>query len=232
MNAHPEIERGRILVTGSTGYIGGRLVPRLLEAGYPVRCLARDASRLQGRPWADQVEVAVGDVLDANSLVEPMRDVAIAYYLVHSMAGGEGFSERDLLAARNFGKAAKAASRERVAAAAGWYTAAAWARIPGGVTGARSPARGSIGVGVGAGATGTQWRMRWPRPPPPGAGASPPPSTWVGAEAARDVPQKPQWLKAATTVAPQFSHDHVVSSTGTKRAPRWWAAECCAALMA
>ena len=114
MNAHPEIERGRILVTGSTGYIGGRLVPRLLEAGYPVRCLARDASRLQGRPWADQVEVAVGDVLDANSLVEPMRDVAIAYYLVHSMAGGEGFSERDLLAARNFGKAAKAAGVKRI----------------------------------------------------------------------------------------------------------------------
>jgi NAD(P)-dependent dehydrogenase (short-subunit alcohol dehydrogenase family) len=57
-----------MLVTGVTGYVGGRLVPRLLEAGYRVRCLVRDPSRLQGRPWLDQVDVVQGDVLRPDSL--------------------------------------------------------------------------------------------------------------------------------------------------------------------
>ena len=57
-----------ILVTGATGYIGGRLVPRLLELGYRVRCLARDPSRLQGRPWLELVEIVAGDVLQPESL--------------------------------------------------------------------------------------------------------------------------------------------------------------------
>ena len=55
-----------ILVTGATGYIGGRLVPRLLDAGYSVRCLVRDPARLQGRPWLPRVEVAAGDALDST----------------------------------------------------------------------------------------------------------------------------------------------------------------------
>ena len=57
-----------ILVTGATGYVGGRLVPRLLEAGYRVRCLVRDPARLDGRPWRKQVEVVAGDALDPRLL--------------------------------------------------------------------------------------------------------------------------------------------------------------------
>ena len=99
----------RILVTGATGYIGGRLVPRLLGAGYQVRCMVRDPQRLQGRAWLDQVEVVAADVLDPSTLAWAMQGIEVAYYLIHSMGAGRGFHERDLKAARAFGMAAKAA---------------------------------------------------------------------------------------------------------------------------
>ena len=95
-----------ILVTGATGYVGGRLVPRLLAAGYRVRCLVRDPRTLQGRAWLNQVELAQGDMLQPDSLVAAMRDIYVVYYLVHSLGGGNDFSERDLVAARNCAKAA------------------------------------------------------------------------------------------------------------------------------
>lgn len=92
-----------ILVTGATGYIGGRLVPQLVARGNRVRCLARDPERLRGRDWAEEVEIVAGDVLDRGSLGPALAGCGAAYYLVHSMAGGEGsFRERDLRAARNF----------------------------------------------------------------------------------------------------------------------------------
>ncbi len=103
-----------ILVTGATGYVGGRLVPRLLAAGYRVRCLARDPARLQGRPWLNQVELAQGDMLQADSLAAAMRDVWVVYYLVHSLGGGSDFSERDLAAARNCAQAARATGVKRI----------------------------------------------------------------------------------------------------------------------
>jgi uncharacterized protein YbjT (DUF2867 family) len=109
------MEQGRlVLVTGATGYIGGRLAPRLLQAGYRVRCLVRDPSRLQGRPWLDQVELVTGDVLHPETLPAAMDGVFAAYYLVHSMASGPGFDKRDLTAARQFGLAAAAAGVERI----------------------------------------------------------------------------------------------------------------------
>ena len=104
----------RILVSGATGYIGGRLVPRLLELGYGVRCLVRDPARLQGRPWHAAVEIVTGDVLKPESLAAAMDDVAAAYYLVHSLAGGRDFHARDITAATGFGGAARRAGVDRV----------------------------------------------------------------------------------------------------------------------
>jgi uncharacterized protein YbjT (DUF2867 family) len=104
----------RILVTGATGYVGGQLVPRLLERGYQVRCLVREAARVEGRGWK-QVEVAIGDVLDYQTLVPALEGVDTAYYLVHAMVAGEaGFEARDLYAAQNFGRAAQAAGVRRI----------------------------------------------------------------------------------------------------------------------
>jgi len=103
-----------ILVTGATGYVGGRLVPRLLDAGRRVRVLVRDPRRMQGRAWAGRVAVASGDVLRPETLSEALAGVDVAYYLVHSMAKGEGFHERDLAAARAFGRAAAAAHIGRI----------------------------------------------------------------------------------------------------------------------
>ncbi len=103
-----------VLVTGATGYIGGRLVPRLIEKGYQVRCMVRDAARLQGRSWHGLVEVVQGDVLDAQSLSGALQGVWSAYYLVHSMMSGSDFHQRDRLAAQNFAQAAKAAGVERI----------------------------------------------------------------------------------------------------------------------
>ena len=106
--------RPRVLVTGATGYVGGLLVPRLLQAGYPVRVLARDPQRLQGRSWVEHVDVSKGDVLSPDSLDGALDGVDVAFYLVHSLMRGADFGQRDLTAARNFGHAAKAAGVRRI----------------------------------------------------------------------------------------------------------------------
>ncbi len=107
-------ERKRILVSGATGYVGGRLIPLLLASGYRVRVLARDLARLEGRSWLDQVEIARGDVLEPESLPEAMAGVDAAYYLIHSMRSHGDFGQRDLRAARNFSAAAAAQGVERI----------------------------------------------------------------------------------------------------------------------
>ena len=114
MTPTEEITRPLLLVTGATGYIGGRLVPRLLDLGYRVRCLVRDPARLQGRPWQSAIEMATGDVLQPATLAPALAGVKVAYYLVHSLGSGPDFSERDLAAARNFAQAAAAAGIERI----------------------------------------------------------------------------------------------------------------------
>ncbi|MGE5797649.1 MAG: SDR family oxidoreductase [Ignavibacteria bacterium] len=101
-----------ILVTGATGYVGGRLVPRLLEKGYKVRCLARDPARLKGR-W-NGVEIAQGDVLDEASLEKIFNGIESAYYLIHSMGSGNEFSETDIIAAENFARAAEKQGLKRI----------------------------------------------------------------------------------------------------------------------
>jgi len=103
-----------ILVTGVTGYVGGRLVPRLLEVGYRVRVLVRDPARLQGRSWLNRVEVVSGDALLPETLINALQDVSIAYYLIHGKQGGKISAERDLQVARNFADAANKAKIERI----------------------------------------------------------------------------------------------------------------------
>lgn len=103
----------RVLVTGATGYIGGRLVPMLVAAGHAVRCVARDTGRLEGR--FEQVEVVRGDVFDEDSMRAAMSDVDAAYYLVHSMSDDRhDFTRSDRIAAERFGAAAQAAGIGRI----------------------------------------------------------------------------------------------------------------------
>jgi len=103
----------RCLVTGATGYIGGRLAPRLLEAGHSVRCLSRSAGRLRDVPWYGQVDVVQGDLSDPATLPAAFDGVDVAYFLVHSL-GQRDFEQLDRAAARNFATAAKAAGVKRI----------------------------------------------------------------------------------------------------------------------
>lgn len=107
-------DRKLILVTGATGYVGGRLVPALLDSGFRVRILVRDKDRIQGRSWQGSVEVFEGDVLQPETLLPAMEGVHAAYYMIHSMMDSPDFHQRDLTAARNFGKAAKDSNVQRI----------------------------------------------------------------------------------------------------------------------
>ncbi len=102
------------LVTGATGYIGGRLVPALLERGYRVRAVARNPQVIRDQPWADEVEVVRADVTDPATLPAAFEGVDVAYYLVHALVSGTGFEEIDRQAAGNFGEAARAAGTGRI----------------------------------------------------------------------------------------------------------------------
>ncbi len=104
----------RILVTGATGYLGGRLVPRLLDAGHEVRCLSRSAEKLRDVPWAGAVDVVEGDALDPAALDRALRDVEAAYYLIHSIGTGPQFSESDRRAATTMAEAAARAGVDRI----------------------------------------------------------------------------------------------------------------------
>jgi len=97
---------GRVLLTGATGYIGGRLLRKLEESGRPVRCMVRRPEALSGRT-AEQTEIVRGDVLEPDSLHEPLAGVAAAYYLVHSMAASGPFADADRRGAEDFAATAR-----------------------------------------------------------------------------------------------------------------------------
>jgi uncharacterized protein YbjT (DUF2867 family) len=106
-----------VFLTGVSGYIGGRLVRRLLERGYRVRCLVRDARKVSARDWVQDegVELVVGDARDADFLADAMAGCGPAFYLIHSMlAAGKEYRHRDRELAASFARAAEAAGLERI----------------------------------------------------------------------------------------------------------------------
>ena len=104
----------RILVTGATGYVGGRLVPQLVESGHDVRCLTRSPEKLAAVSWADRVTVVKGDALEPESLTAAVEGVDAVYYLVHSIGTGHSFEATDREAATNVAEAAAAAGVGRI----------------------------------------------------------------------------------------------------------------------
>ncbi len=107
------VGKQRILLTGATGYIGGRLLPLLKAQGYPVRCLTRRASSLDSAS-VGRCEVVEGDVLDATTLPAAMDGIDTAFYFVHSMGAAADFEKADRRAAENFSAAAKLAGVQRI----------------------------------------------------------------------------------------------------------------------
>ena len=110
-----------VLVTGATGYIGGRLVPELLVAGFRVRVMVRQPRQLIDREWSDRVEIVQGDAADPESLLHALADVSVAYYLIHSMGAGKSFESLDHTNALNFAKAAYASHVSRIVYLGGLY---------------------------------------------------------------------------------------------------------------
>jgi uncharacterized protein YbjT (DUF2867 family) len=103
-----------VLVTGATGYIGGRLVPRLLEAGHTVKVLVRTPAKIAGVPWLDDVEVVQSSLDDGGALRAALSGVEVLYYLVHSMAAGAGFESKEKAMAETAAKAAAQAGISRI----------------------------------------------------------------------------------------------------------------------
>lgn len=107
----------RVLVTGATGYIGGRLVPRLLDSGFSVRCLVREPRKLDARPWVrhERVEIIGGDASDSDSLTKAMLGCDAAYYLIHSMlVAGTSYRSRDRKLAEIFAQSAEQCGLQRI----------------------------------------------------------------------------------------------------------------------
>ncbi|WP_339688131.1 SDR family oxidoreductase [Gimesia maris] len=102
-----------VLLTGATGYVGGRLLQALEQRGVRLRCLARRPENLRARV-AENIEVVAGDVLDAETLPPALEGVKVAYYLIHSMGEKGSFEENDRRAAENFANAARDAGVERI----------------------------------------------------------------------------------------------------------------------
>lgn len=108
------VDNIRCLVTGATGYIGGRLVPALLDRGMQVRAMARTPGKLDDAPWRAQVEVAKGDLMDRESLAAAFESMDVVYYLVHSMGTSKNFVAEEAESAHNVVAAAEQAGVRRM----------------------------------------------------------------------------------------------------------------------
>jgi uncharacterized protein YbjT (DUF2867 family) len=104
----------RSLVTGATGYIGGRLVPQLLDAGHTVRVLVRDERKARSHEWSDRVEIAQGDASEADDVRAAMEGVDVLYYLLHSIGTGGDFGATEKKMAQTFADEAKRAGVSRI----------------------------------------------------------------------------------------------------------------------
>jgi len=103
-----------VLVTGATGYIGGLLIPKLRENGYRVRALVREPRRLRCYAWYPVIEIIEGDVLQPFTLITALEGVHTAYYLIHNMSIGDGYTEHEIRAAQNFVSAAEKACIQHI----------------------------------------------------------------------------------------------------------------------
>ena len=104
----------RCLVTGATGYVGGRLVPELLAAGHGSASVARTPTKLDGRPWQREVEVVQGDATDADVMRDAMSGIDVAYYLLHSIGTGQDFAATERHTAEVFAQAAAESGVSRI----------------------------------------------------------------------------------------------------------------------
>ncbi|CAB4876837.1 unannotated protein [freshwater metagenome] len=104
----------KCLVTGATGYVGGRLIPQLLADGHDVRVMVRHPERLRDFPWIDQVEVAVADAGDQEAVERALEGVDVAYYLMHSLGSGPDFEATEARIAQAFALAAQEAQLARI----------------------------------------------------------------------------------------------------------------------
>ncbi|HEY8588363.1 MAG TPA: NAD(P)H-binding protein, partial [Naasia sp.] len=114
MGSPPSAGPKTCLVTGATGYVGGRLVPELLDAGHRVRVLTRSPERLRDHPWADRVEIARADAGDAEAVAAACAGVDVVYYLIHALGGGPSFEATDRHTAQVMARASKGAGVGRL----------------------------------------------------------------------------------------------------------------------
>ncbi|NDF83382.1 MAG: NAD-dependent epimerase/dehydratase family protein, partial [Actinobacteria bacterium] len=103
-----------VLVTGATGYVGGRLAPQLVDEGFSVRVLVRSAAKVAKTPWANRAQVIEGDALDPKALDTALAGVQTAFYLLHSISTGAKFDDLEASMARTFAEAAARNGVQRI----------------------------------------------------------------------------------------------------------------------